>query len=347
MNVVAATSQARQRRMLNFYGYRIAVEYDAELTLPGFEKEFQFFDCVDDEADLTIVLQRSAVDCNAFGFIRPSFYSPRNICYHHNGEKIINYHGKALLVEEGSGELVTIVSSDELLLESITYTVIIAKSGMHLDRCGTYRVHALGFSYNGRAALVLLPMGGGKSTLLLELLRHPGVKLISEDTPLLSSDGKLHPFPIKIGILPGNIPDDVPKDLIQRVRHLEGVEKDVIDLSYLSGRIEKTPVPAQAVFLGERYLGRSCEIVPVSFVSAYRTFFRDCVVGLGVYQGLEFVLTKSSKELFAKAALGMRRAYACGRFLKGVERYEFRMGTVPRENAAQLLAAISRLNPGE
>ena len=45
----------------------------------------------------------------------------------------------------------------------------------------------------------MLPSGGGKSTLALRALRDEGT-LLSEDSPLLDRRGRLHPFPLRIGI---------------------------------------------------------------------------------------------------------------------------------------------------
>ena len=46
----------------------------------------------------------------------------------------------------------------------------------------------------------MLPSGGGKSTLALRALQEPGIGLISEDSPLLDRRGRLHPFPLRIGV---------------------------------------------------------------------------------------------------------------------------------------------------
>ncbi len=71
-----------------------------------------------------------------------------------------------------------------------------------------HRVHALALAVDRRAMLVLLPMGGGKSTLGAELLRHPDVQLLSDDSPLVDRAGRVHAFPLRLGLLPGHEKDD-------------------------------------------------------------------------------------------------------------------------------------------
>ena len=57
----------------------------------------------------------------------------------------------------------------------------IRRSKQYLDRRGLHRIHALGVVVKNRAVLVMLPMGGGKSTLGLHLLKHPEVQILSDD----------------------------------------------------------------------------------------------------------------------------------------------------------------------
>jgi hypothetical protein len=309
-------------------------------------------------------------------WLRPSYYTPRNICYVDRQEKIVNYHNKAIVREsvnrdksrrptlvssedeslagavirivraalksDASGHLVQIFSEDLNLLQAIACSVIIYQSGNYFDRIARFRVHALGFTFNGKAFLVLLPMGGGKSTLLLRLLKDSRVKLLSEDTPLISSSGLVYPFPIKVGIIAGQVPKDIPREYIVEMQHLEGPRKEVISLAYFNERIEREPTKVAGVFLGERFLGAGTKVEKVSYCKAWRRFFRDCVIGLGVYQGLEFAVSSSLLELGAYSLRGIKRSVAVSRFVSHAARYEFQMGTDPEGNADTLIHFLEK-----
>lgn len=332
-------SREMSRRLLDFYGFQILVEWPEQLTLPAFSREFTQFDSFSEKScpDLRLSLELKSPELSQFPFLRPRYATPRNICYHYRGQRLINYHGQALVVESADEAKIQILSESPEFIESVLYTVIIAKTGAHFDAINRFRIHGLAFAVDGKAYLVLLPMGGGKSTLLLQLLQDPSVKLISEDTPLLSGDGLIWPFPVKIGLLPGNLPKDIPPELVTRVRHLEGVEKEVVDLSYLGDRIVNAPLPLTAVYVGLRYLGKGTAFAKLSWAAKIHTAVRDCVVGVGVFQGLEFILSSSTWDLLRKCGLGLRRMRACCSIFTKAPCFEFQMGIDPAENAKNLL----------
>ena len=61
------------------------------------------------------------------------------------------------------------------------------------------------------------------------------------------------------------------------------------------------------VFLGYRSLADGCRIEPVRTGEAYRSMIANCVVGLGLFQGLEFVVRSSLWELGGKSRIGWSR----------------------------------------
>jgi hypothetical protein len=331
-------------RVFDFYGFRLSLRTPAEMEMPALDCEFSFFEVAHtstSKSDCQVELLNEKPDFDTFGDLKPSYYTPRNICYHLNQKKIINYHGNALLEQDPKGEFITLRCRDAQTAEAIIYSIILYQSGVHLEARGLHRVHALSFSYRSKAIMILLPMGGGKSTMLFELLSDPDFKLVSEDTPLLSADKKVFPFPVKLGLLPGKVPDDVPQSMIARMYHLEGQEKEIVDLAYLGERIEKEPLELAAIIIGERYLGSSSKLHPVSSWRAWRALFRDCVIGLGVYQGLEFAIMRGLKELFALVFTALIRSRVCAKLALNVPAYEFQMGCNISKNAQQLKSFLN------
>lgn len=83
----------------------------------------------------------------------------------------------------------------------VAFTTLLSVIGEQLDRRGFHRVHALGFERDGDAWLVVLPSGGGKSSLCAKLLKEPQIKIFSDEMPLLRN-GVVYPFPIRMALKP-------------------------------------------------------------------------------------------------------------------------------------------------
>jgi len=115
------------------------------------------------------------------------------------------------------------------LLQEIAYLFILSTVGRYLDSQGIHRVHALGVSYQNRGILLLLPCGGGKSTMALELMRRLGFSLLAEDTPLIDRRGRILPFPLRLGIRPEQ-ETEIPAQYFRTVNRMEFDPKTLIDI---------------------------------------------------------------------------------------------------------------------
>ncbi len=189
-------------------------------------------------------------------------------------------------------------------------------SAKALDQRGLHRLHALGVEVNGRAVLVLLPMGGGKSTLALHLLSLPGVRLLSDDSPWIDRTGRALAYPLRIGLLPGS-EQSIPAQHRRMIQRMEFGPKHLVNFSYFQDRVCGEAEPG-VVFIGARTLLPDCRIEEIGLAAALRPMIANGVIGLGLFQGLEFILQSSAR------------------------------GTVPKDRAglfahAQLLAAIAPL----
>jgi hypothetical protein len=71
------------------------------------------------------------------------------------------------------------------------------------------------------------------------------------------------------------------------------------------------------------------------------------VVGLGVYQGLEFLLERSVGELAGKLGVASSRSYNAARLLKMASAYRFRMGRDVEKNTETLATFIRQRIPAE
>ena len=237
--------------------------------------------------------------------VRERFRGPRGVCFEDGS---VLYPGPVWV----RGEVVE--GMDPELVYERFYLTVLARVGLLLDRRGLHRVHGLGVG----SSLILLPPGGGKSTLALELLPR-GLPLVSEDTPLLDRRGRLHPFPFRLGVR-----EPVLGSVARGGKWL--LRADGYPL--FAGRCRQ-------VFVGgwttgpprvEPYWGRAA-------------LLRDCLVGYGVPQVAELFLQESVPSL---ARIALSRLAACLRLSVSARWYRLWLGPDPIANADLLEGWVRR-----
>ena len=113
-----------------------------------------------------------------------------------------------------------------------------------LDKQRLHRIHALGLEHKNRGFLIVLPAGGGKTTLAMSVLQSPNknIRLISEESPLVRSDGTLLPFPLRIGVVPENLPSGIDAQFTRQIKRMEFSSKVTIDIN--DCRDTHSPLPS-------------------------------------------------------------------------------------------------------
>jgi hypothetical protein len=195
--------------------------------------------------------------------------------------------------------------SRDLLYEA-AYLFLLSHVSEFLDGRRLHRVHALAMSLNGRAIMVLLPMGGGKSTLGSGLMRFPELGFLSDDSPLIDGAGGVHAFPLRMGLLPGD-EAEVPAEYRRTFQRMEFGPKVAVHYGFFAPRVVPGADPG-LVLLGRRSLSTGCAIEPASSAAGMRAMLANCVVGLGLFQGMEFVFNDGLWRMMGKAGTATSRA---------------------------------------
>nr|MBP7089095.1 hypothetical protein [Candidatus Omnitrophota bacterium] len=268
-------------------------------------------------------------------------YTPRNICYHWNNLDYIDYYGKGLTIIDKKKNEYTVFGKDLYLCHEIVYLTILSLVGSHLDSRGLHRVHGFGLDLNGKGILVLLPRGGGKTTLLLDILKETNIKLISEDSPLVDRNGRIFPFPIRIGVSASEKPKDIPNQYVYYIERMEFGPKYLIDVTAFKDKIAKESSLPWLILIGIRALGPGSKIMPVSKIKVFREFIKNSVIGLGLYQGMEFILQKSIFELLGKLGLIFSRLKNAFKIILASKTYLFIIGSDKKQNTATLLSFLN------
>lgn len=330
-----AALAAPVRQCFDFHGLAVDIEVEDDRTAESVWRDWKYFPrrqaC---PAEITIRLHREAPAFERVPALDAALVTPRNVCYRLDGIEYLDYFGRGLAIGNRAAGTLEAWSDDPDLLREIAYLFLLSRVGQHVDHRGRHRIHALGVNHQGRGVLLLLPVAGGKSTMALRLLQRDDITLLSEDTPLVDARGMLYPFPLRLGVRPGNEPA-IPPEFMQTVRRMEFGPKTLIDLDYFGDRVSE-PCPARAVLIGVRSSGIDSRIEAIPRRAALRDVVANLVVGIGVYQGLEFVLQRSWGELVYQARPALSRLHTGLQLLRRARPYRFALGRDRERNCERL-----------
>ncbi len=321
------------QRQFDFYGVGVDVESAEEEFLDALENDFSYFLTSNNQASLRVSLTNSPPDYDRLPELNCSFATPRNICFSDERFTYIDYFGRGLNIYDRRANHCEVITTDAELAHEIAYLTILSRVSEALERQHLHRIHGLGIEFDGKGAVILLPSGGGKSTLALSLLRQDNrFRLISEDSPLLRSDGHLLPFPLRIGVHPHKVPADIDSRYMRLDKRIEFTSKVNIDIRFFGAQISRQSIPAAALLLGVRSTGKRASIIPVPKTAALKHAMTNSIVGIGLYQGLEFLYQKSFGESARHLGLLFSRAYNNWKLLRKARVYQFLIGRDIKKN---------------
>jgi hypothetical protein len=323
----------------DFHGVGVAVESDDAAVLDAVRHTFAYFEAPVAAPDLHLDYRSEPPDYDALPELASAIATPRNISFLGDGVTYIDYFGRALNVYELRQSRCRISTEDRDLGREIVYLTILSRVSELLAGRGLHRIHALGLERHGEGILVLLPSGGGKSTLALSILRDSrnGLRLLSEDSPLLRRDGWILPFPVRIGIHPHCLPPDIDPRFTRFEPRMEFDPKVSIDITLFADRLVREAVAPGLILLGRRTTGRDASITRVPRRKVTRHILMNSVVGIGLYQGLEFILQKGLGDLAGHAVTALSRSRNNFHLVRRSRVYEFRIGRDQQRNYETLI----------
>jgi hypothetical protein len=285
--------------------------------------------------DVVVDLEQGAPRWDEYGDLTAAFITPRNVVYQDGSRTILDYFGRAVAVLDREAATITIRGEHPHLVHEAAYLFLLSRIGEHLDAAGLPRLHALALAGPRGAICVLLPSGGGKSTLAVTALRDERVKILAEDTPLLDARGFVHPFPLRIGVNPTDA-DRMPAGSVRRIERMEFHDKLVLDLDGFRDRVEGRPQPMADLVIGQRSLAAEGRLERLPRRAAAGALLREGVVGIGVYQGMEFVLQRGMRDVAGKAGDAATRARCCAAAARRARVWRLTLGRDHDSNWAAL-----------
>ncbi len=335
----------------DFHGIRVVVHAGDAETAAFVMTDFSWFQCDSPpsrgRADLTLSLHLSSPPYDRIpeGTLA-TFHTKDAVIYKRGKVQYYDSFGKALVIYDFSKNSAEIHSESRDLLFERAYLMISSRVGDLMDRKHLHRIHAMGVAYDGRGVVCLMPSGGGKTTLTLSLLEKPDIGFLSEEIPLVSTDGKLHPFPIRIGVTADQVVS-IPAEYLKHFERTHYGPKTLIDVRYFANRIASKVEPG-ILFVGKRVHSENPAAIPVSRFRAFVALYRYCVMGVGFPQMLEYLLRFDFLDMARAAPVILSRLIASIRLTAASRTFELHLGR-DREANAEFVAEFIKetLRPGK
>lgn len=323
---------------LNVYGCAFLLKGSGASSIENLANDFRFFTSGPNENPIEVRIDTGEPPYDRVPAGNATTYTPRNVSLTVDGCTYIDYSGRALAIWNRGKRSFHIVTQDPDIQYEASYLFLLSRIGECLDERQMHRIHAMAVSVNDRAVLAILPMGGGKSTLCSALLKFPEFNLLSDDSPFIGPEGEVHAFPLRLGLLPGS-ESEIPAEHRRTINRMEFGPKILVTYEYFADRIKAGAAPG-IVFMGKRTMTADCRIEPAGKWAQYKSMLVNCVVGLGLYQGLEFVLTHSPVELLSKTRIAWSRFRIARKLFSRSEVYELTLGRDQELNASTVKAFV-------
>ena len=295
------------------YGLRIGAHGDWPEVVEALDRDFAWFpEAASDRAEASVRVRRGAPDRMQYGALEAAAITWRSAVFRDGDRTIVDY-GRAISVDDGTGRL-AIEGVHGWTVWRAAYEFLLGRVDAHVDGLGLARVNGLGLAGRHGGVLVLLPSGGGKTTLTLRALASDGVGLLSEGSPLLDAHGQLHSFPLPLLVRTSsaehpNLPGPA------HLRALAGIDPDpiTVEVSAFRDAVPDGPVPLRHVVLGVRTLGGTAALEPLARRAATADLARATVGGFGILGGDGLLTaprrvwtTRGRLAAFARALTGTR-----------------------------------------
>ena len=318
---------------LNIYGVKIIISSDKEITKWLSHDYSYYLDDTINLPDLKFNLKLEKPNYSSLPKIKATAYHDNYIIYDSKNMRIIDFFEKALVIYDTKNKIIEISCPDKEKLYEIFSLSFDSLLGEELDKRGFHRIHCLGLEKNGKAILVLLPPGGGKTTLALKFLKNKNTRVLCEDM-LLFKKGKLYGLHFRGGVRNLNY----SKGRIMKTENYG--TKLLLDTKKLN--LAKTAKPA-IILQGIRLLSEDSYIKKINNLKLFTPLFKSMVLGLELQQSLAYFLLRNHKEKFSKANLGFSRLSALFYLLGKTKGYELGMRKNIEKNYALLEKFLDRV----
>ncbi len=324
--------------ILNFYGLFVQILTEDASILERLAKDFSFFkfaESADPSPFLTIECHLKKYQ-GELGGLR--WQKSKNCFYcDQNNKRFYNYDGELLGEADFENERASFYSENLHLLHEVTYLYLLSRLGKKLETLGFYKIHACSFAKDGNNYLFPMLMKGGKSTLFLGSLSAGPFEILSDDAPLVTKNGELLPFPMRVGLEKREehaCYDSREFYILERRRF---GTKFLIDIASFKNPIAKnTQKNSLWLFHSFRVQREGCVIKEANRLILIPVLFINMIVGLGLPYAREFYLEHTFKDYCRLVGIACGRTLAAFRLLNKAQCFSMQLGNRPELNAKTL-----------
>ena len=262
---------------------------------------------------------------NHYNGLTAKGYHKDYIIYEKGYLRVIDFFGKALSIFNKKTKETSVNCPDLDYLYEIFYLAFESLVGEELENKGFTRIHCLALEKNGQANILMLPPGGGKTTLALKFLEHSTIKVLAEDI-LLYKKGKFYGLNFRWGIREKSS-NQFKNRLMKRQSENN---KYLIDTTNLLLTTNETTYGN--LIIGIRQIGQNCQIIKISKLKMFAQMFKPLVLGLELQQSLAYFLLGNPLDYFLKFRLIWRRLFAIIRIITNSPCYNVFLGNNVNNN---------------
>jgi len=317
--------------LFDFYGIVVEILSPPEVVKKNLRRDFEYFlKPAGRSSRIRITCHESPFPQEELPLVPSSSISPRCYTFNEGAVRWVNYYkGKCLTRWDFLSESGEVWGVDLELMYEVCYLLILSRAGENLDRLGIHRLHASAISIEGRAGLIVMPSGGGKSTLAVGAMAIAGAEFISDDMPLIRRNGEVLAFPSRLGF------HEPPKGMLlentRQVFRREHGDKWLVDASIFQGRVSEKAEPRLLLF-GSRKLKGAPRIRSMSRMRAFCNLMGPLIVGVGLPQLIEYFLRWSWRDVFNKMRLVASRTFCAISLARHSVAFYLELGASTEEN---------------
>ena len=325
--------------MLNFYGVGVKViSEEDELTL-RIHKDFSFFvveHLEDTQKNIKVVSKLEMLNEMPYPLLIPRFKNRNLILYQKKNIRVCDYYGDGLCIFNLKEDKATLYNQRLNRLHELTYLFILSRVGKTLDLMGLHRLHAMAVIKDKTLFVGMMPMNGGKTTLLSYLLNDGRFANVSDDSPLIDCDGKVLPFPIRIGFEENSkMPELFKTANSYQLERKEYGKKTLFSLEDLNISISED---YQNIILFRGFKGAAfASLKKVSRLNFIGFIFEQGVIGVGLPILIEYFWEFGLVDFLKKSKIFISRVQSLYKFLNKSETYYFEMSSNIEENVECLV----------